>query len=129
MKSTLPIETCDIALAQGVIGGKWKLVILWKLIEGRMRFSELRRVLPSIAEAVLISQLKELEHAGLVTRINHRTVPPRVEYEVTAEGRALRLALTELESWGRQYRASHPMVVGTCTQPHFEFHPPVFPKK
>ena len=107
MKSTLPIEDCNVAYAQNIIGGKWKLVILWKLLEQRLRFSELRRALPGISEAVLISQLKELEHSHLIKRIDHHTVPPRVEYEVSEAGQALRPTLITLELWGKSHRSLH----------------------
>lgn len=76
MKSSLPVEYCDVAYALNHIGGKWKILIFWKLLEGRVRFSVLRCKLGSITESVLIVQLKELERSGLVKRISYDVVPP-----------------------------------------------------
>lgn len=105
MKSVLPIEECDVAYALSIVGGKWKIYILWRLIHKRLRFGELRRAVLGISETVLISQLKELERDGLVRRISHNTVPPHVEYELTPIGERLDDALVELHKWAGEHRS------------------------
>jgi DNA-binding HxlR family transcriptional regulator len=104
MKSALPIAECDIAYALSLIGGKWKMYIISRLVHKRVRFGELRRSVPGISEAVLISQLKELERDGLVKRINYQTVPPHVEYELTPIAEALDDALWALHEWAGKHK-------------------------
>jgi DNA-binding HxlR family transcriptional regulator len=100
----LPSDTCDVAYALDLIGGKWKIFILWQLLDKRMRFSELRRNVPGISEPVLILQLKELQRDGVIERIDFGTVPPHVEYELTETGSKLRVALTHFQRWGSGHR-------------------------
>jgi DNA-binding HxlR family transcriptional regulator len=100
----LPSDTCDVAYALDLIGGKWKIFIIWQLLSRRMRFSELRRNVPGISEPVLILQLKELQHDGVVSRIDYKTVPPHVEYELTETGRKLHTALAHFQKWGSEHR-------------------------
>ncbi|MGH7240366.1 MAG: winged helix-turn-helix transcriptional regulator [Candidatus Saccharimonadales bacterium] len=104
--SVLPTETCDVAYAMSIIGGKWKLFILWKLLGKRLRFAELRRAVRGISETVLISQLKELERDGLVKRISYHVVPPHVEYELTPVAQELNESLQQLRRWGAKRRAT-----------------------
>ncbi|MEU0586048.1 helix-turn-helix domain-containing protein [Streptomyces sp. NPDC006132] len=92
---------CGIDAAMDVIGGKWKVLILWALNERPCRFGELRRELPGVTEKVLASHLREMEAAGLVHREAYDEVPPRVEYSLTARGRSLNAALEPLGEWGR----------------------------
>jgi DNA-binding HxlR family transcriptional regulator len=86
-----------------VIGGKWKVLILWALDEQPHRFGELRRLLPGVTEKVLASHLRELEQDGIVHRRVYDEVPPHVEYSLTAAGVALNQALEPLGSWGRDH--------------------------
>ncbi len=98
-------ESCDVAFAMNLIGGKWKVSIIWELADGSpKRLSTLRRSLTGVSEGVLITQLKELERDGLVQRIDFHEMPPRVEYQLTDRSKSLLGALNELESWGREYR-------------------------
>ncbi|MCO6010944.1 helix-turn-helix transcriptional regulator [Actinoallomurus purpureus] len=93
---------CGIDAAMDVIGGKWKVLILWALNERPCRFGELRRYLPGITEKVLASHLRELEEDGIVHREAYDEVPPRVEYSLTALGVSLNAALAPLGAWGRE---------------------------
>lgn len=102
----LPSDTCDVAYALDLIGGKWKIFILWQLLSKRMRFSELRRNVPGISEPVLILQLKELQRDGIIRRIDFKTVPPHVEYELTEIGHELRTAVTHFQKWGSEHRVA-----------------------
>ncbi|MFJ7073113.1 winged helix-turn-helix transcriptional regulator [Streptomyces sp. NPDC098781] len=93
---------CGIDAAMDVIGGKWKVLILWALNERPCRFGELRRELPGVSEKVLAAQLRELEADGMVHREAHDEVPPRVEYSLTPLGSSLNAALGPLGAWGRE---------------------------
>jgi DNA-binding HxlR family transcriptional regulator len=92
---------CGIDAAMDVIGGKWKVLILWALNERPCRFGELRRELPGVTEKVLASHLREMESDGLVHREAYDEVPPRVEYSLTERGKSLNEALEPLGAWGR----------------------------
>jgi len=92
---------CGVDAAMDVIGGKWKVLILWALGEGTCRFGALRRELPGVTEKVLAAQLRELEADGIVHREEYCEVPPRVEYSLTARGVTLNEALAPLGVWGR----------------------------
>lgn len=90
---------CGLEAALDVIGGRWKVLILWDLDE-RRRFGELKRIVTGISEKMLIQQLREMEADGIVHRKVFHEVPPRVEYSLTAFGVSLRTALGPLCKWG-----------------------------
>ncbi|MFD7508807.1 winged helix-turn-helix transcriptional regulator [Streptomyces sp. NPDC059853] len=92
---------CGIDAAVDVIGGKWKVLILWALEGGERRFGELKRLIPGVSEKVLIQQLRELEADEIVHREVYRQVPPKVEYSLTPLGASLNRALEPLGQWGR----------------------------
>ncbi|WP_437050233.1 winged helix-turn-helix transcriptional regulator [Streptomyces sp. enrichment culture] len=94
---------CGVDAAMDVIGGKWKVLILWALGERPCRFGALRRELPGVTEKVLAAQLRELEADGIVHREEYDEVPPRVEYSLTPRGAALNEALEALGAWGREH--------------------------
>src|SRR5215469_8821631 len=91
---------CGLEAALDVIGGKWKVLILWALRLEAHRFGELRRLVPGISEKMLIQHLKEMEADGIVKRTDFKEVPPRVEYALTSFGRSLYAALEPLCEWG-----------------------------
>jgi DNA-binding HxlR family transcriptional regulator len=103
--STAPTQGVETALH--VLGGKWKVLILWHLMSATQRYGALRRVMPQIAEKMLIRQLRELERDGIVTRTSHQSVPPRVEYSMTEYGRSLSPILTALCQWGWLHLQQH----------------------
>jgi DNA-binding HxlR family transcriptional regulator len=86
-----------------VIGGKWKCVILCHLTHGKMRTSELKRIMPSITQKMLTQQLRELEEDGIVNRISYNQVPPKVEYELSKYGCSLKGILDSLCAWGEKH--------------------------
>ncbi len=95
-------HACGIDTAMEIIGGKWKVLILWALQERpARRFRELRREVPGITEKVLASHLREMEADGIVRRVSYEEVPPRVEYSLTEDGARLNQALGPLAAWGR----------------------------
>ncbi|MDO3411561.1 helix-turn-helix domain-containing protein [Saccharibacillus sp. CPCC 101409] len=98
-----PVKTYNTAVEATieVIGGKWKPVILFVLTFGKKRNGELMKLLPAaVTQKVLTQQLKELERDGVIRRISHPTVPPRVEYELTDYGQSLKEILHAMCRWG-----------------------------
>ena len=91
---------CAVELAVDVIGPKWRPVILAHLKEGVHRYGELRRRMPAVSEKMLVQRLRELEADGLLTRQDHQTKPPHVDYRLTEEGRSLATVLQTLHEWG-----------------------------
>ena len=92
--------TCGLDAAMDVIGGKWKPLFLWALMDGPMRPGELRRAVTGISERVLLTQLKQMEISGLIERKAFPEIPLKVEYALTAFGRSALEALTPLGVWG-----------------------------
>jgi DNA-binding HxlR family transcriptional regulator len=87
--------------------GRWKLVILFHLFGGKtLRFSDLERAIPGISQKMLTQQLRQLEGDGIVTRVVHAEVPPKVEYHLTAWGQSLCPALDKLLTWAEQQPAT-----------------------
>lgn len=86
-----------------VLEGRWKLVILFQLFGGQVRrFSDLERAIPGVSQKMLIQQLRQLEADGVVARIVHHQVPPKVEYHLTEWGQSLCPALDALLIWAEQ---------------------------
>lgn len=94
---------CPVEVAMDVIGGKWKGVILWYLQAVTLRFSELKGVITTISEKVLIRELRQLEAAGLITRTVYPQVPPRVEYALSEFGQTLLPLLRSISAFGETY--------------------------
>lgn len=94
---------CAVEVTLSVMGGTWKPMILFQLLTGRMRFSELARAIPSVTQRMLTLQLRELEEAAIITRTVHPEVPPRVDYELTDLGRSLEPVLVSMRDWGQAY--------------------------
>ena len=98
---------CPIDTALTVIDGRWKGTILWRLQDGPMRTSELRRSIPDITERMLIRHLREMVDAGIIDRHDAQTVPPRVHYSISEYGMTLAPVLQSLCDWGRNHMARH----------------------
>jgi DNA-binding HxlR family transcriptional regulator len=86
-----------------VLGGKWKLLILWHLKDSARRYSELKRLIPEITEKMMIQQLRELESDGIVIRNTLSEMPPKVEYAFTDYGRTLIPVFQPLCEWGKEH--------------------------
>ncbi|WP_061809754.1 winged helix-turn-helix transcriptional regulator [Rossellomorea vietnamensis] len=114
MKQLNPEYQCAIDLVIDVIGGKWKVLILWNLNEGVKRFNELKRSLPNITQKMLTQQLRELEEHGLVERKVYQEVPPKVEYSTTDMGKKLQATLFEMCKWGDEYAEQKGIGMNRC---------------
>jgi DNA-binding HxlR family transcriptional regulator len=100
----------DVEQAFKVLEGRWKLLILFHLFGGKvLRFSELERAIPAISQKMLIQQLRQMENDGMVRRIVHHQVPPKVEYGLTDWGQALCPALDALLKWAALREEMAPM--------------------
>jgi DNA-binding HxlR family transcriptional regulator len=94
---------CPMTATIDVIGGKWKPVIIYILMDGPLRFGEIHRTIPGMALKVLSRQLKELEADGIIIRRAYPEVPPRVEYSLSPKGETLRPAIHLLSAWGTEH--------------------------
>jgi DNA-binding HxlR family transcriptional regulator len=95
--------SCPAETTLGVIGGKWKLLILRELFAGASRFGELRRRLSGISEKILAQHLRELESDGIIARKIYPEIPPKVEYSLTASAKTLGPIINGLHEWGLQH--------------------------
>ena len=102
MKQELP--TCPVEITMGLIGDKWKILIIRDLLTGTKRFGELRKSLNGISQKVLPNNLRDIEKSGLVHREAFAEVPPRVEYSLTETGWSLEPVLYSMVQWGNNYR-------------------------
>lgn len=94
---------CPVEACLEVIGGKWKGVILFHLLDGTKRFNELRRLLPEVTQRMLTRQLRELEADQIIVRKVYAQVPPKVEYSLSEFGKTLEPILMMLKKWGLEY--------------------------
>jgi DNA-binding HxlR family transcriptional regulator len=86
-----------------VLGGKWKLLILWHLKDEPKRYSELKRLIPEVTEKMLIQQLRELEGDGLISRKTLTETPLKVEYAFTAYGETIKPVIEVMCEWGQEH--------------------------
>ena len=91
--------SCPVEAMVEVIGGKWKGVILYHLLDGTKRFNELKRLKPNITQRMLTLQLRELQADGIIHREVYREVPPKVEYSLTELGESLRPMILLMMEW------------------------------
>ena len=103
-KKELPL--CPVALTVEMIGNKWKLLIVRDLMSGTRRFGQLRKSISGISQKVLTQNLRAMEKDGLIMRKVYAEVPPRVEYRLSASGKALKPVIAALAKWGEHYRSA-----------------------
>lgn len=99
---------CAVEATLSVIGGVWKPVVVFNLLEGKLRFNAMCRLLPSATARMVTLQLRELEADGIVRRTVFPEVPPKVEYELTELGRSLEPVLLSMRDWGEHLQACIP---------------------
>ncbi|MBJ9989555.1 MULTISPECIES: helix-turn-helix domain-containing protein [Paenibacillus] len=95
---------CPVEATLSVVGGKWKAVILWRLVGGTKRFNELQRSISQITRKMLTEQLRELEQDNLIIRTVYPEVPPKVEYSLSEYGRTFIPVLDAMAQWGLVHR-------------------------
>jgi DNA-binding HxlR family transcriptional regulator len=100
VRSECPAQAC-----LNLLGRKWTGQIVWALMSGRRRFSEIQAAVPGITGRVLSRRLKELEGAGLVIRQAYAEIPPRVEYRLTRSGRSLQPVIEAMARWSQRFGA------------------------
>ena len=95
----------SIELALNIIGGKWKIPIIWLLKDNPQRYGELKKSLKLITHKMLTQQLRELEKSEIISRKVFREIPPKVEYSLTLLGKSVVPILDLLSDWGEEYRS------------------------
>ena len=106
-----PNDNCPVCRTAEVVCGKWTLLIIRDLAEGRSRFCELERSLQGISPRTLSLRLRALEEEGIAERRTYPEVPPRVEYALTEKGRALVPIIEDMRAYGRRWLNAD----GSCT--------------
>lgn len=101
-KDELP--ACPVATTVGLIGSKWKLLIMRNLLQRPWRFNELQRDLEGISQKVLTDSLRSMEADGIITRTVYPEVPPRVEYALSEVGESMRPIINAMADWGTEYK-------------------------
>ena len=96
-------DHCPVEATLELIGGKYKALILWHLAEGKLRFSELRKVIKGATPKMLTQQLRELEAQSLIHREVFPVIPPMVDYSLTELGHSLMPILMAMRDWGAGY--------------------------
>jgi DNA-binding HxlR family transcriptional regulator len=94
---------CPAEFTADLIGGRWKIVLLWYLFQGVQRFSDLQRAIPGITQKVLTHQLRDMEKSGLLKRTVYAEVPPKVEYQLTPLGLTLKPVVDAMHHWGAEH--------------------------
>ena len=97
------LVNCPVTATMEVIGGKWKILILYLIRNGFNRFGKLHMLLKDISKQMLTTQLRDLERDGIIKRVIYPEIPPRVEYFLTEKGEALAPVFTALRDWGFKY--------------------------
>lgn len=95
--------TCPVEATIQLIGGKYKAVILWHLMDNTLRYNELHKRISKATDKMLAQQLRELEKDGLINRAVYPIVPPKTEYSLTDFGKTLAPILDEMCKWGEDY--------------------------
>ena len=101
------LPACPVETTLMLIGDKWKVLILRDLMNGTMRFGELKKSIGTVSQKMLTAQLRDMEEKGLLTRKIYAEVPPRVEYTLTETGYSLKPVLDAMWAWGAEYKAKN----------------------
>ncbi len=95
---------CPVKLTLDIISGKYKILVLYRLLNGKKRFNELKRLLTPVTHRTLTLQLRDLERDGIIKRTIYPEIPPRVEYELTSLGFSMKPIIQALYDWGMNYK-------------------------
>lgn len=96
-------ENCPLVSTMKIIGGKWKIPILWYLDQSPRRYNELKRCIGEITNVMLTRALRDLENDGLVKRAQYEIIPPHVEYRISDKGKAIMPAIEIIRDWGNDW--------------------------
>ena len=110
-------STCPVCATAEIVCGKWTLLVIRDLAEGRSRFCELERSLEGISPRTLSLRLRALEEEGVVERHTFPEVPPRVEYSLTPKGQALLPLIEDMRAYGREWLGAECAPTGTPAEP------------
>ncbi len=102
---------CPVQATSNVLAGKWKVLIVWHLGFGSKRFAEIRKLLPGVSEKVLTSQLRQLEKDGVISRLDQKTIPPRVDYKLSPAGNELIRVMQAMCDWGSKHLGIAPTLL------------------
>jgi DNA-binding HxlR family transcriptional regulator len=105
---------CPMDLFIEVLGSKWNILIIWKLKNGTLRFSDLQKTMNNVNSNTLTAHLRELEDLKIISRIVFPEVPPRVEYSLTEHGTALFPIFDAMRAWGLHYIEREGMKAKKC---------------
>ena len=94
---------CSVAVTLDIFNDRWKLAIIWHLLDGEKRFKELHEIISEITQKTLTVKLKELEEKNIIHREVYAVVPPKVVYSLTQAGKNLKFVLDEMHKWGIDY--------------------------
>lgn len=97
---------CPVKESIKMIGGKWRLQIIYEIGQEKRRFGELKRLIPEISEKMLIQELKNLTNAGILARKSYHEIPPRVEYSLTTLGKEILPIIAQVEAFGHKLLAN-----------------------
>ena len=104
-------NNCPVVRALEMIGGKYKALILWRLLEDTLRFGQLRKMIPQATAKMLTQQLRELEEDGLIVRTVYPVVPPKVEYSLSDLGKSAKPVLSAIYHWGEMHMEENGVTV------------------
>ncbi len=96
------IYSCPVSKALSIIGGKWSLLIIFQIGNEIRRFGELKKIIPTISEKMLIQELKRLAEANMIKRKAYKEIPPKVEYSLTTRGKKLLPIINEISKLGQE---------------------------
>ena len=102
------VENCPVTATMGVIGGKWKLLILYLISNEINRFGKMNMLLKDISKQMLTTQLRELENDGIIDRKIYPEIPPRVEYFLSEKGKTLLPIIELMKVWGNEHMLAEP---------------------
>ncbi len=103
MKTNCTDDSCAVLNTLQLVGNKWVLIILSRLLEGTKRFGELQKEIDTISPKMLTQQLRKMEREGLVGRKVYPEIPPKVEYSLTRKGQALKPVFLQIIEWGNEF--------------------------
>lgn len=109
---------CPVGATLELIGGKYKSLILWHLVDATLRFGELRKLIPQATPKMLTRQLRELEEVNLIIRTVYPVVPPKVEYQLSELGRSIEPILQAMYAWGADYLKAGELEINCSIAPH-----------